>query len=61
MRGIIYVTRSEKRYIGIIYVTRSEKRYISVQKLKIKILASKESAKLALAIVALVAASVFAT
>ena len=44
-------------------MARSGKRYISAQKLKIELLASKESAKLALsndAIVALVAASVFA-
>ena len=46
-----------------VYVARSGKRCISTQKLKIKLLASKESTKLALsndAIVALVAASVFA-
>ena len=45
------------------YVTSSGKRYISTQKLKIELLASKESAKLALsndAIIELVAASVFA-
>ena len=44
------------------YVTRSQKWYFSVQKLKIELLASNESAKLVLsndAIVALLAASVF--
>ena len=45
-----------------IYVARSGKRYISAQKLKMDLLASKESAKLAFsndAIVVLVAASLF--
>ena len=44
------------------YATRSGKMYISTQKLKMDLLASKESAKLALsndAIAVLVAASVF--
>ena len=46
-----------------IYVTCSGKRCISVKKLKIELLASKESSKLALSndvILTLVAASVFA-
>ena len=46
------------------YVSRTGKRYISVQKLKIELLASKETPKLVLsntANVALVAAFVFAT
>ena len=46
------------------YVSRTGKRYISVQKQKIELLASKETAKLVLsnaANVALVAAFVFAT
>ena len=46
------------------YVTCSGKRYISTQKKKIELLATKESAKLALSndsILALVSTSVFAT